>query len=525
MAGKPLQARGYDAVVIGTGLGGSTLAYRLARSGMHVMVLEKGDFLQLPPRRPDEPVGVYAKSFPDIVERGTGPDGLNVVGGQTKFYGAAMYRMRESDFRAIAHEAGVSPAWPITYDDIEPYYYEAEQIYRVHGASEGDPSEPARSSPFPHSPLPHAPLVAILVDRLRQSGTPVSSIPRALDYGPDGKCVLCPTCDAYYCQLDAKMDAETAALRPALESGYVELMTRARCLRILTSEDGTRATGVLIERDGEQQTLYADVVALCAGVGRSAHLLLESRTPKHPQGLGNSSQCVGRYYGGHTAGMLFPMLSFTKKLPGMHSKTFAINAYHDGASDWPYPLGVIQSVGQMPFWNREVVAWWKRTAAKLVGERSLFCLYMTEALPTWETGFRFSEGRIVEIKPPVQNTATFEKLRLLAIDAFRRAGYKVVAPRHQALYHPTGTVVFGADPRTSVLDLNCKVHDLEGLFVVDASVLPSAGSVNTGLTIAALALKAGDAISGMKHSQLNKFVSRSGRVDASGPGSLAGPPS
>ena len=155
MAGKPVQkARGYDAVVIGTGLGGSTLAYRLAQRGMHVLVLEKGDVLQLPPHQLGEPVGIYVKSFPALAAKEMDPHGLNVVGGQTKFYGAAMYRMRENDFLAIPHEAGVSPAWPITYDDLEPYYCEAERIYRVHGASEGDPTEPPRSFPFHSPPLP-----------------------------------------------------------------------------------------------------------------------------------------------------------------------------------------------------------------------------------------------------------------------------------------------------------------------------------------------------------------------------------
>jgi choline dehydrogenase-like flavoprotein len=168
---------------------------------------------------------------------------------------------------------------------------------------------------------------------------------------------------------------------------------------------------------------------------------------------------------------------------------------------------VIQAVGQVPFWDRDVVPWWKRYPARLVGERSVFCLYMTEALPTKESGFQVREGQIVGMRPPVQNTATFEKLRLLAIDVFKRAGYQVVAPRHQALYHPTGTVVFGTDPRFSVLDPNCKVRDIDRLFVVDASVLPSAGAVNTGLTIAALALKVGDAIAGIKYSESNKLVS------------------
>ena len=211
----------------------------------------------------------------------------------------------------------------------------------------------------------------------------------------------------------------------------------------------------------------------------------------------------------------------------MHTKTFAINSYYNSAPDWAYPLGVIQAVGQLPFWDRDVVPWWKRYAARLVGERSLFCLYMTEALPTKESGFQVSEGRIVGMmRPPVQNTATFEKLRLLAIDIFRRAGYQVVAPRHRALYHPTGTVVFGTDPRFSVLDRDCKVHDIDRLFVVDASVLPSAGAVNTGLTIAALALKVGDAIAGKKYSESKKFVSNVREELAQGGsviGSIGGP--
>ena len=182
-----------------------------------------------------------------------------------------------------------------------------------------------------------------MVDRLRHSGTTVSPMPRALDYGPGGKCVLCPTCDAYYCRLDAKMDADVAALRPALRSGRVDLVTQARCLRILTNERGTKTTGVLMERDEKQETVHANIVAVCAGLGPSAALLLDSRTSRHPAGLGNSTGCVGRYYGGHDTGMVFPLLSFTGSLPPMHTKTFSINTYYNGAPDWPYPMGVIQA--------------------------------------------------------------------------------------------------------------------------------------------------------------------------------------
>ena len=474
----------YDAVVVGAGLGGSTLAYRLSQLGVSVLIVEGGDFLPLPARKPNDPVGIYYQNFPLQLN----------VGGRSKFYGAAMYRMRESDFCATRHEAGESPAWPVTYNDLEPYYCEAERIYRVHGSPVGDPAEPPRSADFPYPPLPHALEVSRLVKRLEGAGNSVASIPRALDYGKGGKCVLCPTCDAYYCRLDAKMDADIAALRPALASGYVDLLTRARCLRIVTSENGAKATGVVIEQGGKEETVNAEVVAVCAGLGATAQLLLESRTSRHPRGLGNSTDCVGRYYGGHSTGLVFPMLSFTSRLPAMHTKTFSITNYTNGTADWPYPLGMIQSAGQVPFWETESFPWWKKAVAKFVGERSIYCFYMTEALPTRESGLEFNPDGTYEIKPPLHNTKTFEKLRSLAIGAFKRAGYRVVAPKRQFLWHGVGTVRFGADPATSVLDRNCRVHDVDRLYVVDASVLPSAGTVNSGLTIAALALRAGDHI-------------------------------
>jgi choline dehydrogenase-like flavoprotein len=478
----------YDAVIVGTGLGGSTLAYRLGQRGLRVLVVERGDFLRPLTRKPDDPVGLSMASFR---ARGVSLP----VGGQTKFYGAAMYRLRESDFRAIRHEAGESPAWPIAYSDLEPYYNEAEQLYRVHGASDGDPTEPPHSSGFPYPPIPHAPLVSRLIDNLRESGTSVSSTPRALDYGAGGKCILCPTCDSYYCQLDAKMDAEIAALRPAIANSNVKLLTRATCLRILTTENGSKTTGVLIEVEGQQQTIHADIVVVCAGFLNSARLLIDSRCSRHPHGLGNSTGCVGRYYGGHTTGLIFPLLSMARKLPPMHTKTFSINSYYLGASDWPYPMGVIQAAGQIPFWEASI--------DKFTSERSICVFHMTEALPTRESGFEFHEGSIAGVTPPVENLVTFNRLRRLAIDVFRNAGYLVKSLDRRYLWHRIGTVRFGLDPNSSVLDANCKVHDLGNLYVVDASVLPSAGAINTGLTISALALRVGDIIAGC-HSHNSK---------------------
>ncbi len=479
----------YDAIIIGSGAGGSSLALRLSQLGKKVLLVERGDYLRPDRRDPSEPVGKFVYR---MVKDRTAP--LNFVGGQTKFYGSALYRMRESDFREVEHESGVSPAWPISYAQLEPYYEQAEDLYRVHGAPDGDPSEPPRAKPFPYPPLPHDPFVAKFVQRLERSGSTLASIPRGLDYRPGGPCVLCSTCDGFYCQLDAKMDAEIAALRPALATGNVQLTTRTDCLRVLTDSAGAKAAGVVLSRDGVEQTVHSDVVAVCAGLPGSALLLRQSRNDRHPEGLGNASGSLGRYLGAHSVGYVFPFVSWGK-VPDVHTKTFAINTYYDGAPDWPYPTGVIQIAGQMPFWEEASRA--IKPIAKFVGAHSLMCFYMTEAPPTRESGVVFDGDQIGSRVPPAHNAKTFAHLRSLALDAFHKAGYRVLArQRDPYIWHEVGTARFGSDPATSVTDPNCQVHGIDGLYVVDASVIPSAGAVNTGLTIIALALRAGDHIAG-----------------------------
>jgi choline dehydrogenase-like flavoprotein len=476
----------YDVVVIGSGAGGGTLSYELARLNCDTLIIERGTFLK--PERDLQHGGSIGKYIHDVA-----PDGGRVfVGGETKFYGAALYRLRESDFNATEHEAGLSPAWPISYSDLEPYYEKAERLYRVHGSSDGDSSEPPRRAPFPHPPIGHAPLISDVVNRIERTGVRVSTIPRALDYGPGGKCVLCPTCDGYYCQLDAKMDAEVAALRPALESPNTTLATSTECLRILTTPDGTRVQGVLVRYRGEERIIHAKAVAVCAGIEGTASLLRRSRTAKHPAGLGNSAGCLGCYLAGHSQGVLFPFVSWNKLSP-IQTKSFAINGYYAGASDWPYPMGVIQMAGQMPFWKQ--MNWGIRPLARLVGHHALTCFHMTEALPTRETKLIFDGDRIVGRVSPVHNMQTYWRLQALALSIFRRAGYFTLSRRRTPhVWHEVGTARLGMDPNTSVVDPSCQVHGISGLFVADASVMPSAGAVNTSLTIMALALRAGKAI-------------------------------
>ncbi len=476
----------YDAIVIGTGLGGATLALKLVRAGMRVLAVERGGFVDGGPRRAGEPVGRYLYDI-------QGADAeIDAVGGQTKFYGAALYRLRESDFREVQHEAGVSPAWPISYNDLEPYYAEAEALYRVHGAPDGDPSEPPRASDYPHQALPHDPLVANVVRRLQKIGAQVAAIPRGLDYGQGRPCVLCPTCDVHLCRLDAKMDAEVAAIRPALETGKLDLLTRAECVRVTLDAAGKRADGVRLVQNGVEHRIAASIVAVCAGQKGSIELLRRSRTSAHKEGLGNQGGALGRYLAGHTTGVMFPLVS-AAPIGARHTKTFALNANYEPSSNWPYPMGVLQVAGQIPFWRE--TGRLKRPFVKAVAERSLMCFAMTEALPTRESGFSFDGDRIAGETPPLVNAKTFARLNRVSAGLFWRAGYPVVpALRAPQLWHKTGGAVMGADPANAVTNADCQVHGIGGLYVVDASVLPSAGAVNTGLTIAALALRAGETI-------------------------------
>jgi choline dehydrogenase-like flavoprotein len=386
-------------------------------------------------------------------------------------------------------ETGESAAWPVTYADFEPYYSQAEKVYAVHGSTSGDPTEPPRSAPYPYPPIPHQGVIASLVERLQADGMAVSHIPRGIDRREGGRCVLCATCDGYYCRLDAKMDAEIACIRPALATGNVTLLTNTECLRVLVSPGSNKATGVQLRRGTVESTVYAGSVAVCAGIMETAPLLRRSRTNSHPDGIGNNQGCLGRYMCGHTVTTLLLVMGSTP-LPPTHTKTFAINSFYRPTEDWPYPQGVIQMAGQLPTFDRP-------SLVRALVSRSLVCFCMTEEPSSREAGLAFVGD---EVSPHITRAAVCEKtakrLSKEASRIFRRAGCKAVlaVPKRNVGWHSVGAARMGSDPRSSVLDSHCRVHGFDNLYVVDSSSLPSPGAVNTGLTLMALAIRAADDI-------------------------------
>jgi len=503
----------FDIIIIGSGAGGGTMAYALAATGARILILERGDFV------PQEDENWSAQAvWKDLRyrtrelwldERGREfqPYTHYNVGGNTKFWGSVLYRLRREDFQEMLHADGISPAWPIDYEALAPYYDRAEQLYKVRGAVGDDPTEPPRG-PYPFPPVPHASGMARLASRLREMGLHPSHLPLGvLNPGEVNGCRLCNTCNSFVCRIHSKSDADIIAVRPATSYPNVTLWTNTTARRILSDPSGRRADTVEIERNGAVERIHAGTIVVSCGAINSAALLLRSACDAHPGGLANSSGLVGRRYMAHLATMLEGVQ--WRKNADEFQKTLAINDFYL-AGRHKYPLGQIQSQGRThalmakvtgDSWSykgiemRHIPLW----AYEEWVSRATDWLAMTEDLPDPDNRVRLApDGRVVlEWRP--NNLQPHAEL----VDELRgilgRLGYwspKIFAHSAGAknTTHQCGTLVFGTDPRASVLDPFCRTHDVENLFVVDASFFPSSGAVNPGLTIAAQALRTADHI-------------------------------
>jgi choline dehydrogenase-like flavoprotein len=494
--------RDYDVVIIGSGIGGGSVATALAGTGARILILERGDRL---PREPEnwDPESVFVELryrsreiWYDRNGHPFRPGQYYYVGGATKLYGAAMFRLRERDFEAIEHEEGVSPAWPIRYADLEPFYGEAERLFKVHGQAGIDPTEPPRSGPFPYPAVPHEPVMQWVHDGLTKQGLHPFPMPLGLDLGtPGGQCIRCNTCDAFPCKLGAKSDGETCLIDPVLRHPNVTLQCRTLVKRLVTDDGGKKIVAAEVEHDGATEQIRAPLFVLSAGAIQSAILLLRSATSKHPEGLANSSGQVGRNFMNHNCTAFMSIMPF--KVNDTHlPKTLALNDYYFSGGESGRPLGNLQMLGkimepmlrgQVPGVPRPVLSW--------LGHHSVDWYVMSEDLPSPENRVRPRADGSIELLWQRTNLRTHHRLVSVARRFIKRIGFPVVLSRpfgEDTPSHQCGTVRFGTDPATSCLDQHCKAWDHDNLYVVDGGFFPSSSASNPALTIAAQGLRVGE---------------------------------
>ncbi len=502
--------RHYDIIIIGTGAGGGTLAHRLAPSGKNILILERGTFL--PKEKTNwDPVAVTKKDYyfnaetwQDKAAKDLKPAAGYWVGGNTKFYGGALFRAKEREFEEIVHQGGISPAWCLKYADYEPYYTQAEQLYHVHGERGLDPTEAWTTEDYPFPAISHEPRIQAVSDELRAQGLRPFYLPMAIKLNEAqqflSECIRCETCDGYPCLLHAKADAEVMTLRPAIESSNVTLMTEARVLRLHTSPSGRVVTGVETEIAGEVKLFSADLVVVACGAINSAVLLLKSSNDRHPHGLANSSQQVGRNFMKHNCGVVVGIMD--KANPTVFAKTLGINDFYWGEPDFPYPMGQVQLSGKV---NRDMFA--NEVPLKIedgispeyAAQHSVDWWLMAEDLPDPQNRVRL-KGDSISLEYTENNMESFDRLKhrwigvLKSIDPNPTSRFYSSDFPLRWVAHQCGTCRFGTDPHTSVLDPDCRTHDVDNLYVVDGSFFPSNIGSNPTLTIVANALRVGDII-------------------------------
>jgi choline dehydrogenase-like flavoprotein len=487
----------YDVIIIGTGAGGGTLAHKLAPTGKKILVLEQGEFLA---KESSELVDteVFRKEQYHAPEQWYDNEGepfhpqtSYCVGGNTKIYSGVLMRMREQDFEEVQHKDGVSPAWALNYQDFEPYYTEAENLYQVHGKPDGDPTEPPHSSTYPFTEIAHEPQIEVIKDVLLKQGLHPSYLPLGL--GDQGR-----------------TDSEDTGISPALKYANVTLKTSAQALCLYTNPSGCEIKAVQAKVGQQDYLFLGSIIVLSCGAINSALLLLRSANEKHPNGIANSSDGVGRHLMKQQLSVVVQLTTSTYS--GLSQRTLGINDFYWGDDQYSYPMGNVQEAGGilqdvifseappiLSIFTRIMPEFGLRQLAT----RSIGWWLQTEDLPNPDNRVRMAGDRLhIDYKP--SNVEAHDRLVYRWLDVLKavqseqpsRFNRNGVFPRSdmpiQVVAHQCGTCRFGEDPKTSVLDLNCRAHEVDNLYVVDSSFFPSSSSVSPALTVIANALRVGD---------------------------------
>ncbi|QRM56415.1 GMC family oxidoreductase [Sinorhizobium sp. BG8] len=492
-----------DIVIIGSGIGGASLAYSLASSGRRIVILERGGYLKDSPEARDD-VAIFQKGFYRSSEEWLGTDGESFlpgnyyyVGGNSKFYGAVMYRYRAQDFLPRPHMDGASPGWPLSYEELAPWYDAAETVFQVRGSTQQDATEPFHAKPYDFPPVPDEPAIASVRKKLEKVGIHPSSLPLAVDI--DAWLKRAKTgWDAFPGTDAGKIDAEAGPLAQALKNPNVTVITGASVSRLETDESGRRVTAAVYVKDGVEHRISADLFAVAAGAVQSAALMLRSANKAHPTGLGNSSDQLGRNFMNHNTTAMLTINPFSPNT-SVYQKTIAFNDFYNEDNEFGFPLGNVQLLGHITGnilkanFPVPAPAWFTRLLA-----RYAYGWFLTsEDLPSPESRVMVRDDHIV-MHWVRTNMRAHEALISKTRAVMRKAGFPIVLTHtfgRKTTSHQCGTARLGNDPRTSVVNLDCRSHDVENLYVTDASVLPTSAAVNPALTISALAIKAGASIS------------------------------
>ncbi|WP_193142978.1 FAD-dependent oxidoreductase [Meridianimarinicoccus sp. MJW13] len=488
-----------EVIVIGSGMGGASLAASLAPSGRRILILERGEHLR--PCAEDRDAGVIfgtdhfrsGEGWQDALGRDFCPGNYYMVGGNSKFFGGAMYRFRTQDFAPLTHLGGTTPGWPIGYDTLVPYYDQAEALFQVRGAAGNDPTEPPRNRPYPHPPVPDEPVIADLRRRLTALGLHPSAIPLAVDIDRWLAGGQTPW-DGFPETRGGKLDAETAALARALSHDNVTLRTGCRVRRLLAGAGGG-ITGIEVDTPGGGETLTAPVIVLAAGAVQSAALLLGSADADRPAGLANRSDQVGRNFMNHNCSAVLALHPLRKN-PSVYQKTLALNDFYLTGGAGGTPLGNVQLLGKISGRILTATTSLPRPLAHWIAARSVDFYAMSEDLPNPDSRVTLRDGQVV-LDWKRSNWPAHEALVARLKTLLRKAGFPVILSRafdRRTPSHQCGTARMGADPRASVVDPFGRSHDHPNLFIADASVLPTSAAVNPALTISALAMRTADHI-------------------------------
>ena len=523
-----------DAVIIGSGAGGGPLALRLAQAGWKVLVLEKGPRLTAADYEHDEIAIERGLFLPDpaadphtvVTRRTTTPMRTmlgwiaSCVGGGTEHMGGYFYRFHPVDFRMRSHfgdRYGFAD-WPFSYGDLEPYYCEAERELGVSGHAGANPFEGPRSAPYPLPPLAAHPVADALEAACEGRGLTAFPTPRAVNsiaYRGRPACSYCPGCASYGCPTGARGTAQSALLSRAEATGNCRVEAGAMVHRICV-DSRNRATGcVYWNQAGEEIEVAAGITCVCCSAIESARLLLLSRTPRFPDGLANGNGLVGRYLQFHAVTMGEGTLPAAAEAQTTDEGPFLGRSVMDhyflpaGVSDLDKggllrfgltprtPLASARAVlarHRSPFWGRTLKAE-LRTAFHT--ERKVYFEAFHDFLPTPRTHVDLDPDvrdrwglpvARISLDPHPHHRTAGQWLAQRGGDLLADLGARELSFPHiggTSSYLVMGSCRAGCDPATSVLDANCRTHEVENLFVVDGSFMPSSGGAPPTLTILA----------------------------------------